>query len=99
FLVAYELQVAAGWSPLAAGMALLPTTLLMLVLSARSGRVAQRLGPRLQLTVGPVLAGTGLLLLTRTGPDASWFADVLPGAVLFGFGLVTFVAPLTATVM
>jgi EmrB/QacA subfamily drug resistance transporter len=99
FLVAYQLQVAAGWSALEAGSALLPATVLMFVLSAASGSLAQRIGPRLQLTVGPLLAGAGLLLLARIGPDASWATDVLPGALVFGLGLVTFVAPLTATVM
>jgi EmrB/QacA subfamily drug resistance transporter len=99
FLVAYELQVAAKWSALASGTALLPTTLLMLALSARSGELGQRLGPRPQLVVGPVVAGVGLLLLARIGAHPSWFRDVLPGAVVFGLGLVTFVAPLTATVM
>ncbi len=99
FLIAYELQVAAGWSAFEAGVALLPATVLMLVLSAPSGSLAQRIGPRLQLTVGPVVAGLGLLLLTRIGPQTSWRHDVLPGAVVFGLGLVTFVAPLTATIM
>jgi EmrB/QacA subfamily drug resistance transporter len=99
FLVAYQLQVAAGWSALAAGVALLPVTVLMLLGSAPSGALAQRIGPRIQLTVGPLLAAAGLLLLTRIGPDAEWFPDVLPGAFVFGLGLVTFVAPLTATVM
>jgi EmrB/QacA subfamily drug resistance transporter len=99
FLVAYQLQVGAGWSALQAGTALLPATVLMLLLSARSGALAQRIGPRLQLTAGPLIAAAGLLLLTRIGPHASWGADVLPGAIVFGLGLVTFVAPLTATVM
>lgn len=99
FLVSYQLQVASGWSALQAGVALLPTTILMLLLSARSGSLTQRIGPRLQLTVGPLLAAAGLLLLARIGPHASWAADVLPGSVVFGLGLVTFVAPLTATVM
>jgi EmrB/QacA subfamily drug resistance transporter len=99
FLVAYELQVAAGWTALQAGTALLPTTLLMLVLSARSGALAERIGPRLQLTVGPLLVAAGLLLLARIGPDASWVRDVLPGSLVFGLGLTTFVAPLTSTVM
>ena len=99
FLVAYQLQVAAGWSALSAGLALLPTTALMLILSARSGALAQRIGPRLQLTVGPLLAAAGLVLLARIDSQASWAVDVLPGALLFGVGLVTLVAPLTATVM
>jgi EmrB/QacA subfamily drug resistance transporter len=99
FLIAYELQVAAGWSALDAGIAMMPTTIIMLALSAKSGELAQRIGPRLQLTVGPVLVAAGLLLLTRIGPDTSWTGDVLPGSIVFGLGLVTFVAPLTATVM
>jgi EmrB/QacA subfamily drug resistance transporter len=99
FLVSYELQVAADWSALQAGVALLPATGLMLLLSASSGALAQRIGPRLQLTVGPLLVAGGLALLARIGPGASWATDVLPGAVVFGLGLVTIVAPLTATVM
>ena len=99
FLVSYELQVATGWTALKAGVALLPATGLMLLLSASSGALAQKIGPRLQLTAGPLLVAAGLLLLARIGSDASWVTDVLPGAVVFGLGLVTFVAPLSATVM
>jgi EmrB/QacA subfamily drug resistance transporter len=99
FLVAYQLQVAAGWSALQAGTALLPATVLMLLLAARSGALAQRIGPRTQLTVGPLVLALGLVLLSRVGTDPSWLRDILPGAVLLGIGLVTFVAPLTATVM
>jgi EmrB/QacA subfamily drug resistance transporter len=99
FVVAFELQVAAGWSALRAGSALVPATVLMLGLSEASGSLAQRIGPRLQLTVGPVLAAAGLALLARLGTDPRWAADVLPGAMVFGLGLVAFVAPLTATVM
>jgi EmrB/QacA subfamily drug resistance transporter len=99
FLVVYQLQVAAGWSALRAGTALLPATVLMFLFSARSGALAQRIGPRVQLTVGPLFTAAGLLLLSRVGADPSWFADVLPGALVFGAGLTTFVAPLTATVM
>jgi EmrB/QacA subfamily drug resistance transporter len=99
FLVAYQLQVAAGWSALQAGSALLPATGLMLLLASSSGALAQRIGPRPQLTIGPLLLAAGLLVLSRTGTDPSWLGDVLPGAVLVGIGLVVFVAPLTATVM
>jgi predicted MFS family arabinose efflux permease len=99
FLVSYTLQVAAGWSALEAGVALLPATLMMLVLSSSSGALAQRIGPRLQLTVGPLVVAVGLLLLSRIDENASWATDVLPGAIVFGLGLVTLVAPLTATVM
>jgi EmrB/QacA subfamily drug resistance transporter len=99
FLVAYELQVAAGWSALEAGTALLPATLIMVLFSAKSGEIAQKIGPRVQLTVGPLLIAAGLLLFTRIGPHTTWISDVLPGALVFGFGLTAFVAPLTATVM
>ena len=99
FFVAYQLQVVAGWTAVRAGLALLPATLLMLVLSGRSGALAQRIGPRAQLTVGPLLVTVGLALLSGIDADSMWSADVLPGAVVFGLGLVTFVAPLTATVM
>jgi EmrB/QacA subfamily drug resistance transporter len=99
FLVVYQLQVAAGWSALKSGTALLPGTVLMFLFSARSGALAQRIGPRLQLTIGPLFTGAGLLLLARIGSDPSYVTDVLPGAVVFGIGLTTFVAPLTATVM
>src|SRR5262249_49776989 len=84
--------------PLEAGVALLPATVLMLVLSARSGALAQRIGPKVQLTVGPLLTAAGLVLLARIGADPNWWTDVMPGAVVLGCGLVTFVAPLTATV-
>ena len=99
FLIAYQLQVAAGWSAFQAGIALLPATVFMLLLSAPSGSLAQRIGPRLQLTIGPIVAAAGLLLLVRIGSNTSWIRDVFPGAVIFGLGLVTFVAPLTATIM
>jgi EmrB/QacA subfamily drug resistance transporter len=99
FLVTFELQVVSGWSPLKAGTALLPVTVLMLLLSEWSGALGQRIGPRSQLTVGPLVTGAGLLLLARLGPHTSYVVDVLPGAFVFGLGLVIFGPPLTATVM
>lgn len=99
FLVALQLQVVAGYSALGAGLALLPTTVLMLLFSAKSGEVAQRIGPRIPLTVGPLLCATGMLLMLRVGEDASYAADVLPALVVMGLGMVTLVAPLTATVL
>lgn len=99
FLLVLSLQVVAGFSPLAAGVSLLPATLLMLVLSSRAGALAQRIGPRWLMTAGPLVTGTGLLLATRIGPDASYVADVLPAVVLFGLGMSATVAPLTATVL
>ncbi|MGY0068700.1 MFS transporter [Streptomyces sp. QTS137] len=99
FLAALQLQVAVGWSALAAGAALLPTTVLMLLLSARSGELADRIGPRIPLTVGPLLCAAGMLLMTRVGPGASYLPDVLPALLVLGLGMVTLVAPLTATVL
>ncbi|MER5432079.1 MFS transporter [Streptomyces sp. NPDC002588] len=99
FLTAVQLQVVAGWSALGAGTALLPATALMLLLSARSGELGERIGPRIPLTVGPLLCATGMLLMLRVGPDASYVADVLPAVVVMGLGMVSLVAPLTATVL
>ncbi|MBL3668998.1 MFS transporter [Streptomyces sp. M2CJ-2] len=99
FLAALQLQVAVGWSALAAGTALLPTTAMMLLLSARSGELGERIGPRIPLTVGPLLCATGMLLMTRVGPGASYLTDVLPALLVLGLGMVTLVAPLTATVL
>jgi EmrB/QacA subfamily drug resistance transporter len=99
FLLVYQLQVSAGWSAIAAGSALIPATLLMLFGSAKSGRLAQRNGPRVQLILGPLLVALALVWLSRVDRDAEWTVDVLPGALLFGLGLVAFVAPLTASVM
>jgi EmrB/QacA subfamily drug resistance transporter len=94
-----ELQIVAGFSPVAAGTALLPLTVIMLLFSARVGRLAGRIGPRLPMTVGPLVSACGLLLLLRIGPGASWLADVLPGMVVFGAGMTLTVSPLTATVL
>ena len=99
FLLVLDLQVVAGFSPLAAGTAMLPVTVLLLVLSSWSGALAARIGPRLQMTVGPLLAAAGLLLTLGIGPDASYLTDVLPAVVVFGLGLALLVAPLTATVL
>ncbi|MEU3600586.1 MFS transporter [Streptomyces sp. NPDC006798] len=99
FLAALQLQVVSGYSALGAGLALLPTTLLMLLFSAASGELAERTGPRLPLTVGPLLCAAGMLLMLRVGPDASYAVDVLPGLIVLGVGMVALVAPLTATVL
>ena len=99
FLLPIDLQQVLGYSPLAAGAALLPSTVMMLVLSPSMGRLAQRIGPRGPLTVGPLIAAGGLLLLTRSAPDRSYATTVLPALVVFGLGLAVTVAPITATVL
>jgi EmrB/QacA subfamily drug resistance transporter len=99
FLLVLDLQVVAGFAPVLAGAALLPVTVLMLLLSARMGALADRVGARLLLTVGLLLAAAAVLLATRIGPGASYWVDVLPCVALFGLGLSCVVAPLTATVL
>ncbi|MGA5040217.1 MFS transporter [Streptomyces capoamus] len=99
FLTALQLQVVAGYSPPAAGAALLPTTALMLLFSARSGALADRTGPRLPLTAGPLLCAAAMLLMLRVGADADYLTDVLPALLVMGAGMVTLVAPLTASVL
>jgi EmrB/QacA subfamily drug resistance transporter len=99
FLLIVQLQVTLGYGPIAAGLATLPITLLMLALSARAGAVAARRGPRVLMTVGPLLMAVGIALLTRVVAGATYAGAVLPAVVLFGLGLSSTVAPLTATVL
>lgn len=99
FLLPVQLEVADHYSPLAAGASLLPLTAIMLVLSAPSGRLAARIGPRLQMGIGPVIVGAGLALLARVASDGSYVTTVLPAVVVFGLGLAATVAPLTATAL
>lgn len=99
FLLPVELQDAVHYSPLAAGTALLPVTALMLALSARSGALASRIGPRLQMSVGPLMVGAGLALLARIGPGSTYPTRVLPAVMVLGLGLAITVAPLTATAL
>jgi Na+/melibiose symporter-like transporter len=97
-LVVY-LQVVLGYSPLRAGAATLPITGLMLALSAGAGLLADRIGPRLPMTIGPLGIAAGLMLLSRLQADATYLRGVLPGVLVFGLGLSLTVAPLTATVL
>ncbi|UGQ09627.1 MFS transporter [Yinghuangia sp. ASG 101] len=99
FFLVIQLQTVSGYSPQNSGLATLPITVLMLLLSARSGALAKRIGPRLPMTVGPLLCAGGLLLMLRIGPDAPYISEVLPGVALLGLGLSVTVAPLTATVL
>ena len=97
FLLPVQLQVSDGYSPLKSGVALLPLTVVMLLLSARSGRLASKIGPRLQMSAGPIVVGLGLALLARASTDSSYASGVLPAVLVFGLGLAITVAPLTAT--
>ena len=99
FLLTIQLQVAVGWSPLAAGAALLPMTALMMVLSSRAGDLAQRIGPRLPLAIGSGLIALGMVMMAPIGPGASYVVDVLPGVIVFGLGLSACVAPVTSAAL
>jgi len=90
FVLILHLQVSAGYGPLAAGLASLPITGVMLALSARSGALAARIGPRPQLTAGPLIAAAGLALLLRVDPaHRDYLSDVLPGVLVFAMGLTS----------
>jgi EmrB/QacA subfamily drug resistance transporter len=99
FLLVAFLQISLGYSPVASGAASLPLTALLLLLSARSGALAQRIGARVPLTVGPLVIAVGLLLMTRIEPGDSYVTSVLPAIIVFGLGLTLVVAPVTATVL
>jgi len=99
FLVIVHLQTDLGYSALEAGASMLPLTLLMLLFSARSGAVAQRIGPRTPMTLGPLVVGIGVVLFVRAQPGATYAAGVLPAVLVLGVGLVITVAPLTAAVL
>ena len=98
FLVIF-LQQVAGYSALRAGLTTVPVTLVMFALSRRFGALADRLGPRLFMGGGPLVAAAGILLLLMTGEHTSYLTDLLPGLLVFSLGLTMTVAPLTATVL
>ncbi|AEV81476.1 major facilitator transporter [Actinoplanes sp. SE50] len=99
FLVVVNLQVVAGYPALAAGLSMLPITVIMLLLSARGGALGQRIGPRIPMTAGPLVCAAALLLMSTIGPHAPYATRVLPAVILFGLGLALLVAPLTATAL
>jgi EmrB/QacA subfamily drug resistance transporter len=99
FLLAIQLQVVVGYSALEAGVAMLPITFVMLLLSARAGQLAQRIGPRWPMTLGPLVCAVGVLMMRTITGGAGYVAHVLPPVTVFGLGLSLLVAPLTATVL
>jgi predicted MFS family arabinose efflux permease len=98
FLVLY-LQQVAGYTPLKSGLALLPESIVMFALSSRFGAWADRIGPRVFMGVGPLIAGAGILMLLTVGIHVSYTASVLPAILVFSLGLSMTVAPLTAAVL
>jgi EmrB/QacA subfamily drug resistance transporter len=99
FLLVVHLQSDLGYSALESGASLLPLTAMMVVFSARAGGLAQRIGPRLPMTVGPLVVGVGVALLGQVEPGSSYVSGVLPGVLVLSAGLTLTVAPLTAAVL
>jgi predicted MFS family arabinose efflux permease len=99
FFTVVFIQQVGGYTPIAAGLSLLPITLLMFLLASRFGRLADRLGSRPFMAGGPMLAGAGFLLFARVGAHPSYLTELLPAVLVFGLGLAATVAPLTATVL
>ena len=99
FLLVSFLQISMGYTPIEAGASSLPVTALMLVGSARAGELAQRIGPRIPLTLGPLVIAVGLAWLSTVEPGDSYLGSILPPIVVFGLGLTLVVAPVTATVL
>jgi EmrB/QacA subfamily drug resistance transporter len=99
FFLTLQLQVSLGYSPLQAGLATLPITLVLLLLSSRAGALATRIGPRPLMSAGPVACGAGTWLLHDLRYGDGYWLDVLPGLLLFSLGLAALVAPLTTSVL
>ena len=99
FFITLFLQQTAGYTAIEAGLATTPVSVILFVLSPRFGKLAMSIGPRVPMSIGPIVGGIGLLLMMRVGPSPNYVADVLPGIVVFGLGLAATVAPLTATAL
>ena len=99
FFLSLQLQNVLGYTALEAGAASLPATVIMLLFSTHAGRLGQKIGPRLPMTVGPIVLGAGLVMLAGIKPGADYLGSILPGVIVFGVGMTIFVAPLTTAVL
>jgi EmrB/QacA subfamily drug resistance transporter len=99
FLIAVYLQQEAGWPATAAGLASIPVMVLLILLSSFFGGLSGRYGPRVFMSVGPILAGVGHLLMLTVSEDLNFWLQLLPGIILFGLGLAITVAPLTSAIL
>ena len=99
FLITVFLQQVGGYPATLAGLALLPETVILMLLSSRFGALAGKYGPRLFMTVGPITAGVGTLLMLTVNSEVNYWAQILPGVLIFGLGLAITVAPLTSAIL
>lgn len=99
FLIVVFVQQVGGFTALEAGLSLVPVTLIMFFLSGRFGKLAGHYGPRLFMSLGPIVAGCGFLLLLRVDQSVSYWTQLLPGILVFGLGLSLTVAPLTTAIL
>jgi MFS family permease len=99
FLITVFIQQVGGYTAIEAGLALLPITLIMFVLSPRFGMLSGKYGPRIFMALGPIVAGVGFLTMLRIGQHVNYVTELLPGVILFAFGLSATVSPLTAAVL
>jgi MFS family permease len=98
-LLPYVLISAGGYSPVQAGMAMIPLSILIGAGSPIMGKLASRIGPRIPLTAGPLVVAAGFLLATRVASDQAYWTHVFPGVTLTALGMAILVAPLTSTVL
>jgi len=99
FFLVLQLQTVLGYTPLQAGVATLPMTVVMFFLASRGGALAARIGPRIPMTLGPMVCAGGLALLSQVDAGSTYWLGILPGVLVFSLGLALLVAPLTATVL
>jgi predicted MFS family arabinose efflux permease len=98
-LIPYVLISAAGYSPVEAGLAMLPLPILMTAVSPAMGAFAARLGPRIPLTVGPLIVGLGMLFAWLIREDGSYWSGTFPAISVMALGMTIAVAPLTSAVL
>lgn len=98
-LLPYVLISAGGYSPVEAGMAMIPLSILIGAGSPMMGKLASRIGPRIPLTAGPLIVAGGLLLATRVASDQAYWTHVFPAVTLIALGMAVLIAPLTSTVL
>jgi len=99
FLITVFLQQVGHFSATASGLALIPVTFIMFFLSSRFGALSAKFGPRLFMTLGPIVGAIGFLYMLRVGASINYWTDILPGVIIFGIGLSMTVAPLTSAVL